>query len=205
MPASRPSDWEQAHDKGCGILVRKSSAGTVIQRRIGVDRGVAVSTPRRRAVINAFANLPIFTAAQRARILAWAGVHSGKGVEIEGGFRIAGDRELWLGDGCFLNHDVYIDCVAEVRFGANSGMAHGAQIITSHHEIRSPNDERLEMPTEPRPVVIGSQVWIGAGSVILPGVKVADRCVIAASSLLAKDTETGGVYIGVPARRIREI
>jgi len=156
-------------------------------------------------MINAFANLSVFTGRQRARILRRAGVHSGAGVEIEPGFRIAGDHDLWLGDGCFINHDVYIDCVAEVRFGANSGMAQGARIITSHHDIRNPDDERLESPTEPRAVTIGSQVWIGAGSTVLPGVTIANRCVIAANSLIGKDTEPGGVYLGVPARRIREI
>lgn len=164
-----------------------------------------MTTPRRRAVINAFANLPVFTARQRARILRRVGVHSAPDVQIEGGFRIAGDRDLWLGPGVFLNHDAYIDCVGEVRLGANSGMAHGAQIITSHHDIRGPEHERIEMPTEPRPVTIGKAVWIGANAIILPGVTVADRCLIGAGSVLAKDTEPNGVYMGVPARRIREI
>lgn len=164
-----------------------------------------MGTPRRRAVATAFANLPVFSSRRRARLLRFAGVHAGEGVEIESGFRISGSEDLWLGDGCYLNHDVFIDCVAEVRFGANSGMAQGARIITSHHDIRNPDDERLESPTEPRPVVVGERVWIGAGSTVLPGVTIADRCVIAANSLIGKDTESGGVYMGVPARRIREI
>jgi acetyltransferase-like isoleucine patch superfamily enzyme len=164
-----------------------------------------MGTPRRRAVVNAVANWPVFTPQQRARILRWAGVHCGLRVEIEAGFRIANDRDLWLGEGCYINHDVYIDCLAEVHVGANSGMAHGAQIITSHHNVKPASEDRLETLAEPRAVTIGSRVGIGAGAIILPGVTVADRCVIGANSLLAKDTEPDGVYLGVPARRIREI
>lgn len=52
------------------------------------------------------------------------------------------------------------------------------------------------------PVNIGNEVFIGAESVILPGVTIGDRIVVGAGSVVTKDLESNGVYVGSPARRI---
>lgn len=52
------------------------------------------------------------------------------------------------------------------------------------------------------PVVIGNEVFIGAESIILPGVTIGDRVVVGAGSVVTKDLEGNGVYVGSPARRI---
>jgi acetyltransferase-like isoleucine patch superfamily enzyme len=54
------------------------------------------------------------------------------------------------------------------------------------------------------PVVIGGHVVVGCGSVVLPGVTVAYGCAIGALSLVARSTETYGVYAGAPLRHIRD-
>jgi maltose O-acetyltransferase len=48
-------------------------------------------------------------------------------------------------------------------------------------------------------------VWMGARVTVLPGVTVGDGCVIAAGAVVTKDCEPGGVYAGLPARRIRSV
>jgi len=53
-------------------------------------------------------------------------------------------------------------------------------------------------------VVLGRHTIIGSGSIILPGVHLADGCAIGALSLVNKTTEPWGIYAGVPARRLRE-
>lgn len=55
------------------------------------------------------------------------------------------------------------------------------------------------------PVVIGNNVFIGSGSIILPGVKIGDNVVIGAGSVVATDIPSDCVAVGVPARRIRGI
>lgn len=52
------------------------------------------------------------------------------------------------------------------------------------------------------PVKIGSQVFIGAESLILPGVTIGDKVVVGACSVVTKDLEGNGVYVGNPAKRI---
>lgn len=52
--------------------------------------------------------------------------------------------------------------------------------------------------------IIGNDVWIGYGAIILSGVKIADGCIIAAGSLVTKDTEPYSVYAGTPAKKVKE-
>ncbi|WP_440896760.1 DapH/DapD/GlmU-related protein [Amphibacillus sp. Q70] len=55
------------------------------------------------------------------------------------------------------------------------------------------------------PISIGNNVWIGANSVILPGVKIGDNTVIGAGSVVTKDIPANVVAVGNPCRVIREI
>lgn len=54
------------------------------------------------------------------------------------------------------------------------------------------------------PVFLGRQVIIGAGSMVFPGVNVAEGCSIGAMTLVSKSTDPWGIYAGNPAKRIRE-
>ncbi|MFC4243691.1 acyltransferase [Gryllotalpicola reticulitermitis] len=164
-----------------------------------------MSTPRRRAVLNTLANLPVFTSAQRARLLRRAGVASGAGTQFEQGFRVAGPSTLHIGRDCYFGFNSFIDCEAEVTIGNGSGLAEGARIISSDHDILPPDAVRMTGPTKPNAVTIGNQVWIGAGATVLSGLHVADRCIIGAGAVLTRDTAPGGVYAGVPARRISDV
>lgn len=53
------------------------------------------------------------------------------------------------------------------------------------------------------PVVIGNDVWVGARSVIMPGVTVCDGAIIGACSVVTKDVGPYSIVAGVPARKIR--
>ena len=52
-------------------------------------------------------------------------------------------------------------------------------------------------------VVISDDVWIGAGAIILPSIKLKKGCVIGAGSIVTKDTEEYCIYAGNPAKKIR--
>ena len=55
------------------------------------------------------------------------------------------------------------------------------------------------------PVRIGSNVWIGAGAVILPGVTIGDNTVIGAGSIVTHDIPADCVAVGNPCRVVRGI
>eukprot|EP00009_Paramoeba_aestuarina_P017733 CAMPEP_0201539554 /NCGR_PEP_ID=MMETSP0161_2-20130828/70467_1 /ASSEMBLY_ACC=CAM_ASM_000251 /TAXON_ID=180227 /ORGANISM="Neoparamoeba aestuarina, Strain SoJaBio B1-5/56/2" /LENGTH=62 /DNA_ID=CAMNT_0047946961 /DNA_START=592 /DNA_END=780 /DNA_ORIENTATION=+ len=54
-------------------------------------------------------------------------------------------------------------------------------------------------------ITIGDDVWIGGGSIVLPGVTIGDRVVIAAGSVVSKDVPSDVVVAGCPARVIKQI
>lgn len=89
-----------------------------------------------------------------------------------------------------------------------SGLAYGVQVFAQSDDY---SGEYLTNPTVPdaykvilkKPVRLGRHVIIGANSVILPGVDIADGCSVGAMSMIHKSTEPWGIYVGSPARRIR--
>lgn len=90
-----------------------------------------------------------------------------------------------------------------------SGMAYHSQIFTQSDDY---SGLTMTNPTVPKkykrekklPVYIGRHVIIGAGSIIFPGVILADGCSIGAMSLVNHSTDPWGVYVGNPAKRVAE-
>ena len=54
-------------------------------------------------------------------------------------------------------------------------------------------------------ITIDGGCWRGAYVTILPGVHIAIGCIIGACSVVTKDTEANGLYVGNPARRIKNL
>lgn len=52
-------------------------------------------------------------------------------------------------------------------------------------------------------IIIGDDVWIGYGVQVMAGVHIADGCVIGTGAVVTYDTESYGVYVGVPARLVK--
>ncbi len=67
-----------------------------------------------------------------------------------------------------------------------------------------PEDRRASKVTY-QSVTIGDYSWIGLGVTILPGVHIGRGCVIGAGSLVTKDTEENSLYVGSPARKVRDL
>ena len=56
-----------------------------------------------------------------------------------------------------------------------------------------------------KPITVGSGCWIGADVTLLPGIRIADGCVIGAGAVVTKNTEPDGLYAGNPAHRIKDL
>lgn len=108
-----------------------------------------------------------------------------------------------IGEGALVNYGVHIENVARVEIGRNSALGAFATVLTSDHEL-GPPDCRCGT-WKRRPVTIGPGCWVGAGSLILPGVTIGHGCVVAAGALVRTDCEPNGLYAGVPARRIKDL
>ena len=76
------------------------------------------------------------------------------------------------------------------------------QILTPMH----PFDAALRRKQEfGKPITIGSDVWVGGGAIILPGVRIGSRAVIGAGSVVTRDVPDDVFAAGNPCREIREV
>jgi maltose O-acetyltransferase len=92
---------------------------------------------------------------------------------------------------------VVLDVVA-VGIGDRTQVGPAVQILTADHpRDASVRAAGLEFG---RPVSIGSNVWIGGGAIILPGVTIGDNAVIGAGSVVTRDVPAGATAFGNPAR-----
>jgi maltose O-acetyltransferase len=76
------------------------------------------------------------------------------------------------------------------------------QIYTATHPLNAELRRREEFC---KPVEIGSDVWVGGGAIILPGVRIGSRAVIGAGSVVTRDVPDGMFAAGNPCRVVREI
>ena len=92
-----------------------------------------------------------------------------------------------------------LDC-AKIVIGDNVFLAPGVQLYTATHPLDAIERRSTEYA---QPISIGDDVWIGGCAIVLPGVSIGSRVVVAAGAVVTKDVEDGVVVAGVPARVIK--
>ena len=144
----------------------------------------------------------------------------GGGTVVGRGTKIVNFTNVAIGSGCFLQEYVYMragsdgfirmgnDCAVNsfaklfghggIEIGDRTQLGPACLITTTHHDY-----QRDDLRTEFRKVTIGKGVWIGANTLILPGVTIGDDCVIGGGSVVTRDIPSGSIAVGSPARVIR--
>lgn len=110
---------------------------------------------------------------------------------------------ITVGDYFYSNHNMVITDGAKVTFGDNVFVAPNCCFTTAEHAI-DPEMRKAGIEIA-KPITIGNNVWIGAGSTILAGVEIGDNTVIGAGSVVTKSIPSGVVAVGVPCRVLRKI
>lgn len=87
-----------------------------------------------------------------------------------------------------------------VKLGINTIIRSGANI--GHHSVVGDHSFIASGVVTGGNVAIGDQCFVGLGAIIRDNIRIADRCFIGAGAVVIKDTDTDGVYIGNPARKI---
>ena len=90
---------------------------------------------------------------------------------------------------------------AKIYLGKGTYIAPNVGIITSNHSV-----ENLDNHQEGKEVIIGERCWVGMNSIILPGVILGNRTIVAAGSVVNKSFEQGNIIIGgTPAKIIKQL
>lgn len=105
------------------------------------------------------------------------------------------DAVLTIGSG-YCNYDTKIYCFNSIKIGDNVA-------ISENVIIRDSDNHTIDGNVNSEPIVIGNNVWIGMGAMILKGVTIGDGSVIAAGAVVTKDVLPNTIVAGVPAREIR--
>lgn len=120
-------------------------------------------------------------------------------------------RRCQIGRGTGISGPIVIKGKAPCTIGRYCAIGDGVRIITSIHKMNTANMQLTLQrkiggdhdPIEKRPVIIGSNVWIGDAAIILPGVTVGDGAVIGAGAVVTKDVQPFSIVAGCPANEIR--
>lgn len=109
---------------------------------------------------------------------------------------------ILLGERVFFNFNCVVLDVCEVKIGSFTLFGPSVQIYTATHPMNSELRRKQEFS---KPIEIGSDVWVGGGAIICPGVKIGSKTVIGAGSVVTRNIPEGAFAAGNPCRVIREI
>jgi len=112
---------------------------------------------------------------------------------------ISGWGRIRMGDRVFINSGVVLFSVKAITIGNDVAIANEAYLMdTDSHGVEG-------RPVKEAPIVIGDGAWIGARAVILPGVTIGRRCLVAAGAVVSRDVPDDTLVAGNPAREVRTL
>lgn len=114
-----------------------------------------------------------------------------------------GGKHVFMGNKVYANFNLTLVDDGNIYIGNSVMFGPNVVVATANHPINIELREKLYQYN--KDVHIGNNVWIGAGSVIVPGVTIGDNTVIGAGSVVTKDIPANVVAVGNPCRVMREI
>ena len=167
------------------------------------DAAVLAEQFRSRVLQRSYNRMLPFNVPKAYLLLKLMGLKFGRDTFIDTPFRCDYGRNITVGKRFYANSYCTMIDVAPITIGDNVMLGPNVQIITAGHPVHP--DSRNSGYEYGVPVIVGDNVWIGAGAIILPGVTIGNNTVIGAGAVVTKDIPGGVVAAGNPCRVIREI
>ena len=115
-------------------------------------------------------------------------------------------EKLEIGDHTQIGNSVQMWAGGGITIGDNVLIAAHCVLTTQSHDIDAANHgQKFRETSIQAPIRIGSNVWIGAGAIILPGVEIGDNAVVAAGAVVTKAVPGNTLVAGIPARAVRQL
>ena len=135
----------------------------------------------------------------KAKLLRFFGAQVGKGLVIKNSVRIKNPWRLKIGDYCWIGEDAWIDNLENVEIGSNVCLSQGSMLLTGNHDYT-----RKSFPYRLGKIILEEGVWIGAKSIVCPGVTCKSHSILTVNSVATKNLEAWSIYSGNPAVFVRD-
>jgi maltose O-acetyltransferase len=178
------------------------------QRMLDGDHYLAVDpqmdeAAQRRRDFEAAYNDPQAGRDELRRLLGeWLGT-AGPDIEIRPPLQCDYGFNLHIGARTYANLGLVALDVAPITIGEDCQIGPNVQLLTPTHPV-DPGPRRAKWESA-EPIVIGDNVWIGGGAIVLAGVTIGDDSVIGAGAVVTRDIPAGVVAVGNPARVVRRV
>lgn len=168
-----------------------------------LDPALASARRRARDLLKALNDSGDAETEARARILGELFGAVEKGLWVEPPFFCDYGSNIAVGKNVYFNFNCVVLDVAPVRIGDRVLFGPSVQIYTATHPLSA--RERRTGREAAEPIEVASDVWVGGGSILLPGVRIGARSVIGAGSVVTRDIPEGVLAAGNPCRIVREL
>lgn len=142
--------------------------------------------------LNPLSSLKVF-------LLRIFGAKIGKGVIIKPSVNIKYPWKLSIGDHSWIGEKVWIDNLAKVSIGSNCCISQDALLLCGNHNYAKPGFNLIT-----KEIILEDGVWIGAKSIVAPGVRCKSHAVLTVNSVAIKTLEEYSIYRGIPAVKIKD-
>ncbi len=140
----------------------------------------------------------------KANYLRLFGSRIGKGITFYPNIKLNPGNHLILGDHVDLAWGVLMTTSGGIEIGDRTLIGYRTMIFSANHVIPEARAPIFTSGHIKKKVTIGPDVWIGAGSIIMPGVTIGEGAIVAGGSVVTKDVAPFTVVGGVPAKLIKE-
>lgn len=105
---------------------------------------------------------------------------------------------LRIGTGTVCNEFSVLNCRQQVEIGEDCHLSSGVKVMSLALDDSRQNHKAS-------PIRIGDRVWLAAGVVVGPGVKICSDVIVGANSVVTRDIDSPGLYAGAPAKFVRNL
>ena len=170
---------------------------------IGADPEIAEELSVAQDLIAAYNATSIRQGPLRARLLAALLGSIGPDSEIRPPLYVDYGYQISIGARCFVNYGLVALDVARITIGDDVQIGPNVQLLTPTHPVEP--EPRLRKWEAAKPIVIGNNVWLGGGAIVLPGVTIGRNAVVGAGAVVTRDVPANAVVVGNPARVVRRV
>jgi acetyltransferase-like isoleucine patch superfamily enzyme len=130
----------------------------------------------------------------------------GKNCLLNRGILFSANRKSFIsiGNHCSVQIGTHIISLYSITIGDNTRIGEYVSIRDQNHNFAENNVPIRKQGFTGSPITIGKDVWIGRGSIIMPGVTLGDGCIVGANSVVTKSFGDYSIVVGVPAKLIKK-